>query len=284
MPPIDSLETVTTESGLRYHDFEVGTGAAVNDKGFVEFRFAGWLKDGTFWQGTSALSPPRKLPVAGSGFAGWSEGIAGMKVGGRRLLIIPPALAFGERGMPGVPPNSTIVMEVTIADFIYREIPATRPEDEIETESGLRYADLVVGDGPSPEVGGRVIVEYAGWVEDGRMFSTSALSGGQTTIELTRVVPGWAEGVGSMKVGGKRKLIIPPELAYGERGGRGIPPNATLTFEVALREVLPAVVKRPPPTTTRPTKAAVTTAPVRSLGQQPPDRPKKRFPGMPRLP
>lgn len=281
MPNIEALPTETTDSGLRYHDFEVGTGAEVNKNGFVEFRFTGWLEGGTFWQGTPATAPPRKLPVAGSGFEGWSEGVSGMKVGGRRLLIIPPGLAFGERGVPGVPPNTTIVMEVEIVDFIYQEIPPTQPEDEVETDSGLRFVDLVVGDGPSPEPGGRVIVKYVGWVNDGRMFSASALSGGPVTIDLTRVVPGWAEGAGSMKVGGKRKLIIPPALAYGDRGGRGIPPNATLTFEVELVDVLPAVVKRPGPTTT---SRPVASTPARKNSTTKPKGPTKRFTGMPELP
>jgi peptidylprolyl isomerase len=282
MPDLDALDFVSTDSGLRYHDYEPGTDVEVGEKGFVEFRFAAWLEDGKYWQGTPERAPSRKLPVSGTGFRGWSEGVASMKVGGRRLLVIPPDLGFGERGMPGLPPNSTIVMDVSVLDYIYTKPTPTDPEDETKTPSGLRYVDLRLGKGETPEPRARVKVEYAGWVEDGRMFSGSAVNGEPTVIELGRVIPGWTEGVGSMKLGGRRKLIIPPELGYGERGGRGIPPNATLTFEVELLEILPPVARGPDPRRTSPPKRPTTRpAPVPPKPAAPP---KKGFEGMPELP
>ncbi len=108
------------------------------------------------------------------------------------------------------------------------------------TESGLRYFDLVEGDGPAPEgEGSQVTVHYSGWTIDGRMFDSSRQRGVPAKFPLNRVISGWTEGVGSMKVGGKRKLVIPGKLAYGPRGnpGAGIPPNATLIFDVELLEV-----------------------------------------------
>ena len=118
--------------------------------------------------------------------------------------------------------------------------PAPSAPKTIKTASGLRYQDLVVGKGASPKAGNRVRVHYTGWLTDGTKFDSSLDRGVPFDFTLGRgeVIPGWDEGVATMKVGGKRKLTIPPQLAYGSGGAGGvIPPNATLIFEVELLAV-----------------------------------------------
>ena len=105
----------------------------------------------------------------------------------------------------------------------------------------LKYEDLVIGEGDEATgLGCTAIVHYTGWLEDGTKFDSSLDRGDPFSfpMECQYVIPGWDEGVKGMKAGGKRKLIIPPELGYGERGAGGvIPPNATLIFEIKLLEV-----------------------------------------------
>ncbi|SNB45000.1 FKBP-type peptidyl-prolyl cis-trans isomerase [Geobacter sp. DSM 9736] len=118
--------------------------------------------------------------------------------------------------------------------------PAAAAQAAVKTPSGLSYVDLVTGTGAAPTPGKQVKVHYTGWLEDGTKFDSS-LDSGQPfvfTLGVGQVIPGWDEGVQTMKTGGKRKLIVPPQLGYGAAGAGGvIPPNATLIFEVELLEV-----------------------------------------------
>jgi FKBP-type peptidyl-prolyl cis-trans isomerase len=110
-------------------------------------------------------------------------------------------------------------------------------EQVIETATGLGYVEMVEGTGARPKTGDSVSVHYTGWLKSGQKFDSSHDRGQPLEFPIghSRVIKGWDEGVGTMRVGGKRKLIIPAHLAYGDRGAGGvIPPGATLIFEVEL--------------------------------------------------
>ncbi len=116
----------------------------------------------------------------------------------------------------------------------------TKAVKMITTDSGLKYVDGVVGTGASPTKGKQVKVHYTGTLENGTKFDSSHDRNQPFSfvIGVGQVIRGWDEGVMTMKVGGKRKLIIPAKLGYGARGAGGvIPPNATLLFDVELLEV-----------------------------------------------
>ena len=107
----------------------------------------------------------------------------------------------------------------------------------VTTDSGLQYEDLSVGDGKEAKSGADVSVHYTGWLTDDTKFDSSKDRGNpfQFRLGAGNVIRGWDEGVAGMRVGGSRKLVIPPDLGYGSRGAGGvIPPNATLLFEVEL--------------------------------------------------
>ncbi len=133
------------------------------------------------------------------------------------------------------------------AAFLAMVAPATMAQVDgpvITTDSGLQYIDTVEGDGATPEIGQTTVVHYTGWLfedgEKGAMFDSSVDRGQpfEFAVGVGQVIGGWDEGVASMKVGGKRTLIIPPALGYGARGAGGvIPPNATLMFDVELLDV-----------------------------------------------
>jgi len=113
-------------------------------------------------------------------------------------------------------------------------------DNVVTTPSGLKYIDIQEGTGATPKAGQRVVVHYTGTLEDGTKFDSSRDRNQPFDFKLGagQVIKGWDEGLSTMKVGGRRQLIIPPELGYGARGAGGvIPPNATLVFDVELLRI-----------------------------------------------
>jgi FKBP-type peptidyl-prolyl cis-trans isomerase FkpA len=114
------------------------------------------------------------------------------------------------------------------------------PDRDTGSVAGVKISDEAAGEGPAAKSGDRVTVHYTGWLTNGAKFDSSKDHNKPFSFMLGAgdVIPGWDKGVEGMKVGGKRKLTIPPELGYGARGAGGvIPPNATLVFEVELLKI-----------------------------------------------
>jgi peptidylprolyl isomerase len=140
-------------------------------------------------------------------------------------------------------PLAVVAVFATVAStaVITKPTPSRAQGAPVTTSSGLKITDSVAGTGASPQTGKTCVMHYTGWLFNnnvkGAKFDSSVDRGQpfEFTIGVGQVIKGWDEGVASMKVGGKRTLVIPPELGYGARGaGGGIPPNATLMFDVEL--------------------------------------------------
>lgn len=167
------------------------------------------------------------------------------------LLVAQFTGGDGEQAIADRAPNQPAAIEQTetliaqgasdlMLDDDVTEGDAMAEENIVTTDSGLQYVVIAEGDGAQPQTGNRVFVHYVGTLEDGTKFDSSRDRGRpfDFTVGQGQVIKGWDEGVGAMKVGDRRKLIIPPELGYGARGAGGvIPPNATLIFDVELLRI-----------------------------------------------
>ncbi|MHC5027736.1 MAG: FKBP-type peptidyl-prolyl cis-trans isomerase [Planctomycetota bacterium] len=243
------------ESGVRVYPLAANPDLAAvpaddaretGDDSLMTVHFKMFLFDGTEMNDTTTAEP-RDMMNKGL-FPGWKEGVQGMKPGDRRKLVIPWQHALGQSPDPrtGVPPKATVVFDLTLVHLDrWSQLPDVLPGepvtgDPVTTESGLTYYDLVVGEGELPATPtSRVKVTYAGYLVDGTKFDGTDESRPTSEFGLNQVIGGWTEGVGSMRVGGKRKLVIPYDLAYGENGRQGrIPPRATLVFDIELVDIL----------------------------------------------
>ena len=236
--PTDGLKEVTTDSGLKYYDIKVGEGDPPPAGAKVKVHYTGWLMDGTIFDSSVRRGKPAAFRLDRV-IKGWTEGVGSMRKGGKRKLTIPSDLAYGSRARPKIPADSTLIFEVELLDIVQPPKPSdVEGLKLVTTDSGLKYYDIKVGTGDGPSPTSTVVVHYSGWLKDGTLFDSSVERGQPISFPLNGVIKGWTEGVGSMKVGGKRQLIIPPELGYGAQGAKGaIPPNATLTFDVELIDI-----------------------------------------------
>ena len=217
-------------------DTKLGEGAEAEAGQTVIVHYTGWLFDenapdnkGSKFDSSLDRNDPFDFPLgAGRVIRGWDEGVAGMKEGGSRTLIIPSEMGYGARGAGNdIPPNATLLFEVKLLKVIKTDI-----------------VDSKVGEGDEAKAGNQVSVHYTGWLFDkkapdnkGTKFDSSRDRNEPFDFPLGmgRVIQGWDMGVQGMKVGGQRTLTIPPEMGYGKRGAGGvIPANATLVFDVEL--------------------------------------------------
>lgn len=225
-----SEKWVEIEPGLKYLDEVVGTGDEVQENSFVSMHYTGWLwvngekttKFDSSLDGGVAFSTTLGQSRV---FEGWDKGVPGMKVGGKRTLIIGYEMAFGAGGRPPkIPAKSDLYFEI-----------------EVTALPKVNVTVISEGTGPVVGVGDDIKVHYTGWVSEngakGAEFDSSLNRGRPFPLKLGagQVISGWEKGLEGLKTGTKATLIIPPVMGYGARGsGSVIPPNATLIFEVEI--------------------------------------------------
>ena len=255
----NNQDTVTLKSGLKYSDIKVGTGAETKNGDLAEIHFRGWIirdssdlfadwsvdstKRADLIADSYAMNQSIKIVLGTESFIkGSEEGIAGMKTGGQRTIIVPSNLAYGPEGMGPVPPNSSIKVVVELLSTKEAVVAKMWDVDSTlfkETSSGLKYAIITEGEGEIIGKEKQVTVHYSGFLLDGNKFDSSVERDEPFTFVagVGQVIPGWDEGVQLLKKGGKGRFIIPSNLAYGDRDLGKIPPNSTLIFDVEVLDV-----------------------------------------------
>lgn len=226
IPLMAALLALQAPAPLEQKDLKVGKGPAVAAGDTVTVEYVGTLKDGKEFD--SSKGKPTFSFTVGKGMVieGWEKGLVGMKVGGKRKLTIPPALAYGDKDLGDIPPNSTLIFEI---DLLHLAKKGVKPMIDIQ--------EIEPGAGPAAKAGDTVEVHYTGSFLNGTKFDSSKDRNQTFTVKLGSggVIKGFDMGLTGMKAGGKRKVTIPAELAYGERGAGGvIPPNTPLVFELEL--------------------------------------------------
>ncbi len=137
---------------------------------------------------------------------------------------------------------AVVIVALVAAGAAYLFVPSLtgpRAGAEVTTASGLKYTDIAAGTGPSPRPGQTAVVHYTGTLMDGTKFDSSRDKGQpyEFVFRQTPMIQGWDEGLATMKVGGRRQLVVPPSLGYGATAKPGIPANSTLVFDVELLDV-----------------------------------------------
>jgi peptidylprolyl isomerase len=232
----------TTASGLKIKLIQEGKGKQATVGSTVSVHYVGTLLDGKKFDSSRDRGEPIKFKLGeGRVIKGWDEGIAMLKVGDKAMFTIPPSIGYGDRDMGSIPPNSTLIFEVELMEVAEGPKPFdVKGKETKTTASGLQYILVEKSkdaNAPKAEAGKKVSVHYTGMLMDGKVFDSSRERGApiEITLGVGQVIPGWDEGIALMHVGDKMRLIIPANLAYGEKGAGGvIPPNATLQFDVEL--------------------------------------------------
>lgn len=245
----EQTETIvkTLDSGVKVEVFEPGDGVLPQQGQKVSVHYKGMLLDSSVFDNSFDRGEPIKFTIGvGQVIPGWDAGIAQLSKGAKARLTIPAEQAYGAMERPGIPANSTLVFEVEVVDIVDAPKPMvhepfnTEGIEPVVTPSGLKIFMIEEGTGVQAAAGSTVEVHYYGMLEDGNKFDDSYERGEPISFMLGqgRVIPGWEEGIAMMSEGSKAQLVIPSELAYGDRGAGGvIPPGATLIFDVELLSV-----------------------------------------------
>jgi peptidylprolyl isomerase len=238
-------------NALQAIDTTVGTGLEAAPGKIVIVHYSGWLRDpqaadqhGKAFDSSIGRGPFSFPLGAHRVIPGWDQGVAGMKIGGKRTLLIPAAMAYGSRGAGAViPPDADLVFDVELLDVV---TPQPKPVVEV-SKFPLEKIDRKVGKGVEAKPGQQISVHYTGWLlnpkakdQHGKEFDSSKKRGPfEFNLGAGEVIAGWDQGVVGMKVGGKRTLVIPSPMAYGPTNvGNGlIPPNSDLIFDVELLKI-----------------------------------------------
>jgi len=243
--PEDALAWQELPSGTSLAILEKGDGPELKEGKLVTLHYTGFLDDATGTVFDSSYQPDepvsfilgRKMVIPG-----WEEALPGLRVGDRVKVLVPYEMAYGRAGRGPIPPETDLVFDIELLDA--EDVPAPDPfptegKDTLKTESGLQYILVREGEGDMPPPGSVITVHYSGYLSDGSLFDSSVQRSEPLRFVLgsDQVLRGWDEAFSLLRENAKARLILPPHLAYGERGSGPIPPGETLIFDVEVIDI-----------------------------------------------
>lgn len=231
LPLICTAALLTTaQSSINYIDMVIGKGNPAQTGDVVAIDYRGQLTDGTEFGSTKGRAPMAFELGKEIVIEGLEQAIIGMKPGGKRVVSIPPELGYGEKGNGPIPPNATLVFEITLWRV-----------DKQGSEPKIEITEIAEGQGEPAKDGDALEVHYTATFLNGVKLDSSHDRNEtfKVTLGKTAVIKGFSEGLIGMKEGGKRKVVIPYPLAYGA-GGRppAVPPFSTLVFDLEIVKIV----------------------------------------------
>lgn len=227
--PVEKAEPAV-EAKLIKTDIKVGNGRAAEAGDLVLVDYKGTFDDGKVFD-ESKGKPPLAVQIgAGRVIKGWEEGLVGMKVGGKRKLHVPSALAYGPEGRDGIPPNTDLNFEINLLGMVKAGEESVVDKKTLKPGTG----SIAVKDGDN------VSITYEGRLVNGEVFDSSAKHNMEPLsfkVGEGKMVSGMETGVLGMKVGEEREITIPPDVGYGMTPPPGIPPSSILIFKVKLLKI-----------------------------------------------
>lgn len=217
-----------TESGMTYEIVTQGDGPVAKRGDAVSFQYTKMLLDGTKVDSSYDLGVPMNVMAGVKGMIkGLDEIIMMMPEGSHWIVTIPPELAYRDREMENIPPNSTLKFDIELTEVL---------DTVHQTDSGLKYTVIREGTGAAPKLGDTCNVHYNVWLPGWDKLDSSFYNGKpfKVIIGKTGVIAGWMEALAIMREGAHWKVTIPWQLAYGENGRGEIPPKTDLVFEMML--------------------------------------------------
>lgn len=267
---VQSLELILANSGISMNELKDGKGKNPTVQDLVTMNYVGWLPGGCVFDSSFSRGGEQEMLMINL-IPGWIDAMLTMSPEAIKIVKIPSSLAYGQTGSPPIiPPNTDLIfyielvniltpqeaiatataeaeitkkeMENNMEDCDNSDYPKDAPQfEEINSEkfllqdSGIKIVDIKLGDGGSPYESDEVDLHYTGWLMNGCVFDSSFTRGESSQFPVDGVIEGFKEAILGMNVNGIRRVEIPPELGYGERGaGNTIPPNSTLVFHIEL--------------------------------------------------
>ncbi len=234
---------IQTESGLQVKIHQEGIGPFPKPGDMITAHYTGKLLDGSVFDSSVKRGTPFSFEIGtGQVIKGWDEGFQLLKRGAKASFIIPADLAYGDRGMGSIPPNSVLIFDVELIEIeqaIALETFNVKGKDTIKTTSGLKYILVKDGTGKKAEADCKVEIHYTGYFEDGRIFDSTHKKGQTFKVLLgnRNLIPGLEEALMLMSEGAMYRVIVPPELGLAKMNQGKSLGDGDLIFDVEMISV-----------------------------------------------